>query len=105
MGGIQVRKTRKWQVREDTEEIETCLNVNVKNNDNINYNLVLPTKINIRKSDVIADSGCTIQCLSEKYIYNNNIYNAKLLRSTQPFGTIIESNFKCDIKVSTLTDK
>ena len=76
-----------------------------KNHDNINSNLILNTTINRSNNYAIEDSGCTINCLSEKYLYNIKRYNEKGLLATQPNQTIIKSNYKCGIKVSTLIDR
>ena len=76
-----------------------------RNHNSINYNLtILPTIIS-RGNDTIADILGIFYCLSEKYPYDNKIYNAKGLQVDQPDVTILKSNYKCDIKLSALTDK
>ena len=66
MGGSQIVKPRKWQELGETEALETYLNANVKNLDNIISNLVIPPAINRKENDTIADSGFTIHFLSDK---------------------------------------
>ena len=59
---------------------------------------------NQKKKDAIADSGTTIHCVSPTDETENKRYNPVGIRAAFANGGIIKSQYKCDLKVATLSE-